>query len=58
MHSITLVTLILTVFLLRDAFAQSVVQLTPMKDNTLYENSNGSLSNGAGDHFFAGKNGN
>ncbi|MCZ6777251.1 MAG: DNRLRE domain-containing protein [Ignavibacteria bacterium] len=55
MHSITMVTLMLTVFLLRDAFAQSVVQLTPVKDNTLYEDLGGSLSNGAGDHFFAGR---
>jgi len=32
---------------------QTVV-LTPSKDNTLYQTSNGSLSNGAGVHFFAG----
>ena len=55
MHSITMVTLMLTVFLLRDAFAQSAVQLTAVKDNTLYEDLGGSLSNGAGDHFFAGR---
>ncbi|MBI3466005.1 MAG: hypothetical protein HY000_23570, partial [Planctomycetes bacterium] len=33
------------------------VTLSPTKDNTLYETSDGSLSNGAGDFFFAGKNG-
>lgn len=33
--------------------AQLVV--TPTKDNTLYEDAGGSLSNGAGSHFFAGK---
>ena len=32
-----------------------VVDLTPSKDNTLYQSSTGSLSNGAGSHFFAGK---
>jgi len=32
---------------------QTVV-LTPSKDNTLYETSNGSLSNGAGIHLFSG----
>jgi len=32
---------------------QTVV-LTPSKDNTLYETSNGSLSNGSGVHLFAG----
>jgi len=30
------------------------VMLTPSKDNTLYQTSNGSLSNGAGIHLFAG----
>lgn len=33
--------------------AQLVV--TPTKDNTLYEDTNGALSNGAGAHFFTGK---
>ncbi|MGQ4809589.1 hypothetical protein NKDENANG_03012 [Candidatus Entotheonellaceae bacterium PAL068K] len=28
-----------------------------MQDNTLYEHPTGSLSNGAGDHMFAGQNG-
>jgi hypothetical protein len=38
------------------ASAGSVV-LEPAKDNTLYEDVAGSLSNGAGDHLFAGRNG-
>ena len=33
----------------------SVVNLGPNKDNTLYEDLNGSISNGAGQHFFAGR---
>lgn len=38
-------------------FAQMTVDLNPGKDNTLYENVEGILSNGAGDHFFAGRTG-
>lgn len=34
------------------------VTLAPSKDNTLYESPFGSLSNGAGQHFFAGTSGN
>ncbi len=34
--------------------AQKQVQLTPAKDNTLYEDDNGSLSNGEGDYIFVG----
>lgn len=30
------------------------IDLAPSKDNTLYEDNNGTLSNGAGDYFFAG----
>ncbi len=33
----------------------ATVTLTPSKDNTLYESGGGTLSNGAGDHLFAGK---
>jgi hypothetical protein len=33
------------------------VIIEPAKDNTLYEDSNGALSNGAGEYFFAGKTG-
>lgn len=36
------------------ATPQTVV-LTPSKDNTLYESSSGTISNGAGIHLFAGK---
>jgi hypothetical protein len=32
-----------------------VVSIAPIKDNTLYESPTGSLSNGAGQHFFVGK---
>ncbi|MFZ0389168.1 MAG: DNRLRE domain-containing protein [Calditrichia bacterium] len=35
--------------------AQQIVTLDAVKDNTLYEDANGGLSNGAGQHFFAGK---
>lgn len=38
--------------------AQMTVDIGSAKDNTLYENLEGSLSNGAGNHFFAGKSGN
>lgn len=31
------------------------VTLTPSKDNTLYENPNGALSNGSGDYIFVGR---
>lgn len=30
------------------------ISLTPVRDNTLYENPTGALSNGSGNHFFAG----
>jgi hypothetical protein len=33
----------------------AVRALTPSKDNTLYESTTGSLSNGAGQHVFAGR---
>ena len=36
--------------------ATSTVTVGPSKDNTLYESSTGALSNGAGQHIFAGKN--
>jgi hypothetical protein len=36
------------------ATAPMQVTLSPSKDNTLYEDAAGSLSNGAGQHFFAG----
>ena len=37
--------------------AAEAVALFPSKDNTLYENPTGSLSNGAGAHFLAGRTG-
>ncbi|HET6558415.1 MAG TPA: DNRLRE domain-containing protein [Prolixibacteraceae bacterium] len=35
---------------------QTTVSINPVKDNTLYENATGSISNGTGDHFFVGLN--
>lgn len=37
-----------------EAQAQTEIILTPVKDNTLYEDAAGSLSNGAGDRMFTG----
>lgn len=37
--------------------AQTEITIFPSKDNTLYEHANGSLSNGAGSHLFAGRSG-
>ena len=37
------------------AQTERAVALGPVKDNTLYEQAGGILSNGAGQHFFAGK---
>jgi hypothetical protein len=34
-----------------------VVQISPVRDNTLFEDENGSLSNGAGEYLFVGKTG-
>lgn len=51
-----LVALVLLAVLPPSATAQSdSVTLTPVRDNTLYETSDGSLSNGAGNHLFAGR---
>ncbi len=38
-----------------DGFAQTQVSIGATKDNTLYEDASGSLSNGAGQNMFAGK---
>ncbi len=35
--------------------SDAVDTLTPLKDNTLYENGTGAISNGAGQHLFAGQ---
>jgi spore coat protein A len=39
------------------AASADTVVLEPVKDNTLYEDAGGGLSNGAGDRFFSGRNG-
>jgi hypothetical protein len=41
--------------LLAPSAGASVITLTSSKDNTLYQDNTGSLSNGAGEAFFAGK---
>lgn len=38
------------------AFAQNELTFPAAKDNTLYEDANGALSNGSGEHLFVGKN--
>ena len=48
--------LLLALLLAAPAHAASIV-LSSGKDNTLYESTDGSLSNGAGDYLFAGTNG-
>lgn len=35
--------------------AQNSISINPIKDNTLYENAAGGISNGAGDHFYVGE---
>ncbi|MFB3132885.1 MAG: hypothetical protein ACE10K_10235 [Rhodothermales bacterium] len=50
-----LVSLVASWGLCRDATAQREVALTPIKDNTLYESDTDTLSNGTGDHLFAGR---
>lgn len=42
-------------FVVQGTLADTVA-LQPVKDNTLYESPSGSLSNGAGQHLFAGRN--
>ena len=37
--------------------AQATVQIQAMRDNTLYQDASGALSNGAGEYLFTGKNG-
>lgn len=46
----TIVFLVITSFI----SAQTTVELSPSQDNTLYENTSGSISNGAGQNFFVG----
>ncbi|MEM0961097.1 MAG: DNRLRE domain-containing protein [Bacteroidota bacterium] len=47
-------TLLLAAVLASPAIGQTEVTLTPTRDNTLYEDANGALSNGAGPNFFSG----
>jgi hypothetical protein len=46
---------LMTFTLLGSAFTQQKITLTPSKDNTLYESSDGSLSDGAGEYIFVGR---
>lgn len=48
------VTLAAAVAVLNPAAAADTITIEPAKDNTLYEEAFGSLSNGIGDHLFAG----
>ncbi len=41
----------------QSAALQDTITLTSVKDNTLYESSAGTLSNGAGSHLFVGRTG-
>ena len=43
-------------FIVQPAGAQTELVLTSDKDNTLYEDGGGAISNGAGEHFFVGRN--
>jgi hypothetical protein len=45
---------IFPVLIFQVTFGQNIVTINPVKDNTLFENAGGTLSNGAGDHVFAG----
>lgn len=58
---VTLLKLTLVIFVImlilsfRETEAQTTVNLGSMKDNTLYEDEGGFISNGSGQYFFAGK---
>ena len=49
------VALIFSAVILNEAIAQTQAVIDAVKDNTLYEDATGNLSNGSGWHFFAGK---
>jgi len=49
------VPLLLSLTFLPVVNAQQTVTLSPVKDNTLYEDNSGALSNGAGSYLFSGK---
>lgn len=55
-RTITLISHLALVCCVHVATAQLQVELTPAMDNTLYEDVNGALSNGAGSNLFVGKN--
>ena len=50
-----IVGIVAIVFHSYSSFAQLSVNISPVKDNTLFESPAGSFSNGAGEHIFAGK---
>ncbi len=54
-HPFAAITAGATLLIATQAAFGAVVAITPSKDNTLYESASGSLSNGAGQHFFAGR---
>ncbi|MEM9847267.1 MAG: DNRLRE domain-containing protein, partial [Bacteroidota bacterium] len=54
---ISLFITILGLHLCLTAQIQTTISFEPSKDNTLYESADGSLSNGSGNHIFAGKTG-
>lgn len=45
---------VVSCFLIGRIYAQTTVDIAPSKDNTLFESTTGSVSNGAGQHFFVG----
>lgn len=47
--------ILLGMMICNSAFAQQNVDISPSKDNTLYESETGALSNGAGSFLFAGR---
>lgn len=48
-------TLIMALFFVSHTYSQTTTVLMPTKDNTLYEDPSGNLSNGVGMYFFAGR---
>ena len=56
-HSAEYLLVVALLFVSVAAYAQTQAVITPMKDNTLYQDNSGSFSNGAGEYFFVGRNG-
>lgn len=52
-----LTSLLVLLAAMNTARSQTTVAISALKDNTLYENATGAVSNGAGEHFFAGHTG-